>query len=67
VAGIRIAAGIFTNLSQDHLDFHHTMEEYAAAKALLFSQCERAAANADDGWTTSSCKTHPSRFTPSPP
>jgi len=51
VAGIRFAAGIFTNLSQDHLDFHHTMEEYAAAKALLFSQCERAAANADDGWT----------------
>ena len=28
VYGIRFAVGIFTNLSQDHLDFHHTMEEY---------------------------------------
>ncbi|GEL07294.1 UDP-N-acetylmuramoyl-L-alanyl-D-glutamate--2,6-diaminopimelate ligase [Salisediminibacterium halotolerans] len=29
---------VFTNLSQDHLDYHETMDEYAAAKALLFSQ-----------------------------
>lgn len=28
--------GIFTNLSQDHLDYHHTMEAYATAKAILF-------------------------------
>jgi UDP-N-acetylmuramoyl-L-alanyl-D-glutamate--2,6-diaminopimelate ligase len=34
--GTRFAVGAFTNLSQDHLDFHHDMEEYFAAKALLF-------------------------------
>ncbi len=50
VAGTRFAAGLFTNLSQDHLDFHNTMEEYAKAKALLFPLCEKAAANADDPW-----------------
>ena len=51
VAGIRFAVGIFTNLTQDHLDFHRTMENYAAAKALLFSQCERAVINRDDEWS----------------
>ena len=48
VAGIRFALGIFTNLTQDHLDFHHTMEAYAAAKAKLFSACDRAVINFDD-------------------
>ena len=33
VYGIRFAVGIFTNLSQDHLDFHQTMEAYCDAKA----------------------------------
>lgn len=36
VAGIRFAGAIFTNLTQDHLDFHPTMEAYAAAKKKLF-------------------------------
>ncbi|HEY0805737.1 MAG TPA: UDP-N-acetylmuramoyl-L-alanyl-D-glutamate--2,6-diaminopimelate ligase, partial [Pseudonocardiaceae bacterium] len=36
VAGIRFAVGAFTNLSQDHLDFHPDMEDYFAAKARLF-------------------------------
>ena len=36
VAGIRFAVGLFTNLTQDHLDFHGTMENYAASKMLLF-------------------------------
>ena len=36
VAGIRFAVGAFTNLSQDHLDFHPDMEDYFAAKAKLF-------------------------------
>lgn len=36
VAGSRFAVGGFTNLSQDHLDFHPTMDEYFAAKAQLF-------------------------------
>ena len=50
VAGIRFAVGIFTNLSQDHLDFHKTMEAYAEAKALLFSQCDQGVVNLDDPW-----------------
>ena len=38
VHGVRFAAAVLTNLTQDHLDFHGTMEEYAAAKSLLFSE-----------------------------
>jgi UDP-N-acetylmuramoyl-L-alanyl-D-glutamate--2,6-diaminopimelate ligase len=42
VAGTRFAVGAFTNLSQDHLDFHRDLEEYFQAKALLFDgRCER--------------------------
>ncbi|MGH3469345.1 MAG: Mur ligase family protein, partial [Thermocrispum sp.] len=36
VNGTRFTVGAFTNLSQDHLDFHHDMAEYFAAKSLLF-------------------------------
>jgi UDP-N-acetylmuramoyl-L-alanyl-D-glutamate--2,6-diaminopimelate ligase len=36
VSGTAFAVGAFTNLSQDHLDFHHDMESYFAAKRLLF-------------------------------
>ncbi|NLH00353.1 MAG: UDP-N-acetylmuramoyl-L-alanyl-D-glutamate--2,6-diaminopimelate ligase, partial [Clostridiales bacterium] len=50
VAGVRFEVGVFTNLTQDHLDFHKTMEEYAGAKALLFERCEKAAVNIDDEW-----------------
>jgi UDP-N-acetylmuramoyl-L-alanyl-D-glutamate--2,6-diaminopimelate ligase len=35
--GVRIAAGAFTNLSRDHLDYHATMEDYLAAKLRLFT------------------------------
>ncbi len=45
---IRFRAGIFTNLTQDHLDFHGTMENYRAAKARLFDQCEAGIFNLDD-------------------
>ena len=48
---IDFAVGVFTNLSQDHLDFHKDMDDYAAAKALLFPRCAKALANGDDGWT----------------
>ncbi len=50
VYGIPFAVAAFTNLTQDHLDFHHTMENYAAAKARLFQQCDCAVYNADDPW-----------------
>ena len=52
VAGIDFAVGLFTNLSQDHLDFHHTMEAYCDAKALLFRQSEKGVYNADDPWAS---------------
>jgi UDP-N-acetylmuramoyl-L-alanyl-D-glutamate--2,6-diaminopimelate ligase len=39
---------VFTNLSQDHLNFHGTMEAYFAAKAALFAQAERAVVNVGD-------------------
>jgi len=38
VAGTTFEVAVFTNLSQDHLDFHHTMEKYFAAKAKLFAK-----------------------------
>ena len=47
-AGLTFQAGVFTNLTQDHLDYHHTMEAYRDAKGLLFQQCERAVLNLDD-------------------
>ena len=50
VAGFTFAVGAFTNLTQDHLDFHKTMENYAEAKALLFSCSERGVVNLDDLW-----------------
>jgi len=50
VAGLRFEVAVFTNLTQDHLDFHNTMEEYAGAKALLFERCNKAAINIDDEW-----------------
>jgi UDP-N-acetylmuramoyl-L-alanyl-D-glutamate--2,6-diaminopimelate ligase len=51
VAGTRFAVGAFTNLSQDHLDFHTDLEDYFAAKSLLFDgRAATEVVNADDGW-----------------
>jgi len=50
VAGLTFDVGLFTNLTQDHLDFHGTMGQYAKAKALLFRQCRAGAVNLDDDW-----------------
>ena len=47
--GLEFSAAVFTNLTQDHLDYHGTMENYANAKAKLFSQCKCAVLNKDDG------------------
>lgn len=38
VKGTKFRTAVFTNLTQDHLDYHNTMEEYRAAKGLLFSR-----------------------------
>ncbi len=51
VAGIPYEVGVFTNLTQDHLDFHKTMEAYCDAKAILFQNCRVGVVNADDAWT----------------
>jgi UDP-N-acetylmuramoyl-L-alanyl-D-glutamate--2,6-diaminopimelate ligase len=48
--GTRFAVLVFTNLTQDHLDFHGTMEDYFAAKRRLFDQAELAAVNVADEW-----------------
>ena len=50
VDAVRFAAGVFTNLTQDHLDFHPTMEHYFQAKRKLFSEHETGVAviNIDD-------------------
>lgn len=52
VDGILFAASVFTNLGQDHLDYHETMEAYFEAKASLMTpeRSEQAIVNADDPW-----------------
>jgi UDP-N-acetylmuramoyl-L-alanyl-D-glutamate--2,6-diaminopimelate ligase len=58
VDGINFRAGVFTNLTRDHLDFHKTMKEYFKAKARLFQllregkepENKTAIINADDSW-----------------
>lgn len=48
VAGAQFKVGLFTNLTQDHLDYHGDMESYFHAKVRLFDQCERCLVNLDD-------------------
>lgn len=48
VGQIHYTVGAFTNLTEDHLDFHKTMEEYRKAKAILFRNCDRGVFNIDD-------------------
>ena len=49
--GVPIEAAVMTNLTQDHLDYHKTMEKYAAAKGLLFARNPRyIVLNRDDDW-----------------
>lgn len=59
VDGVAFDVGVFTNLTQDHLDFHHTMDEYFAAKKMLFEQMDAEIAkkgiallNLDDAYGT---------------
>lgn len=50
VYGIEFETGIFTNLTQDHLDFHNSMDDYFKAKAMLFDVCRNCCVNTDDEW-----------------
>jgi UDP-N-acetylmuramoyl-L-alanyl-D-glutamate--2,6-diaminopimelate ligase len=67
-AGINFGVAMFTNLTGDHLDYHKTMEEYAAAKALLFEGLEARATgvvNVDDAWAqrmVAGCRTSVVRY-----
>ena len=45
VGGLHYEVAAFTNLTEDHLDFHKTMENYCDTKAELFARCSRAVAN----------------------
>ena len=50
VGGVHYDVAAFTNLSEDHLDFHKTMDAYCDAKAELFGRCSKAVINADDAY-----------------
>lgn len=50
IGGIHFDVAAFTNLTQDHLDFHKTMENYCMTKAKLFRRCNRAVINRDDAY-----------------
>lgn len=50
IYGVPFQVGVFTNLTQDHLDFHKTMEAYCDAKAILFQNCKVGVVNHDDSW-----------------
>lgn len=48
LAGIEFEIGIFTNLTEDHLDYHSSMDEYKKAKRILFENSKTAVVNIDD-------------------
>lgn len=48
VDGVAYDVAVFTNLTQDHLDYHKTMENYRKAKGLLFAKSEKSVINMDD-------------------
>lgn len=74
VGGIHFQVGAFTNLTEDHLDFHKTMDAYADTKAALFRRCDVGVFNLDDPYCSrmmehASCRTitvsgkHPANLT----
>ena len=56
VTGCKYKVGAFTNLTQDHLDFHGDMENYFKAKSKLFDMCETGVVNADDEYGSVLCQ-----------
>lgn len=61
VYGCRFETGAFTNLTQDHLDFHKTMDNYARAKAKLFEMSGCAVINTDDSYGAKMAEKAPCR------
>lgn len=65
VEGVTFRCAAFTNLSEDHLDYHHTFENYLAAKQKLFSQTAAAIVNFDDAYAPQilgACKAEATTF-----
>ena len=52
IGGTHFDIAAFTNLTEDHLDFHKTMDAYCDAKAELFRRCDKAVINLDDSYST---------------
>ena len=52
IGGVHYDVAAFTNLTEDHLDFHKTMDAYCDAKAELFRRCDRAVVNQDDPYAS---------------
>lgn len=50
IGGVHFDVAAFTNLTEDHLDFHKTMDAYCEAKAELFRRCDKAVVNQDDAY-----------------
>ena len=50
VGGVHFDVAAFSNLTEDHLDFHKTMDAYCDAKAELFARCTKAVINVDDNY-----------------
>ena len=50
IGGTHFDIAAFTNLTEDHLDFHKTMDCYCDAKAELFRRCDKAVVNQDDSY-----------------
>lgn len=53
VSGCRFETGVFTNLTEDHLDYHKTMAEYLSAKKILFTRCKTGIINLNDPYAQS--------------
>ena len=51
-SGIKFALKVFTNISQDHLDYYKTMENYAQAKLSFFNRKDKKVVNADDSYAS---------------
>ena len=51
IGGVHFDIAAFTNLTEDHLDFHKTMDAYCDAKAELFHRCDKAVINRDDSYS----------------
>lgn len=62
VYGLHFEIGVFTNLGQEHLDFHGDMDTYLKTKAKLFEMCSFGIINSDDVYTTKLLRLVPCKY-----